>query len=541
MKKIITLFACIALLVTACAALAPAFALSAEVGDDTWSSVKLRALLWQDTAGFFSDLTEEYENMDFFTMNIPELDGEEMDMGMLSMRGFSMTPDRKYALLGHLSGAEGVTARGCALFDFETGKVTDIFYRYDAENADDPSGIPFSHPKGIAADDRGNVYVGFAFSKNYNVVNLGIAHINDETKRFEELYMGAVYEFGDPGDLNGIQVGVNGVEVVKIGEEYFCYVMTNYAYDALYCLNVTDPANPTLNKDFGDNGKIVFSEEGCTVKGDGFTLNDGNYLAVDEEGVVWLAAKSNEGTKGVMKISPDGSSCMEVLTMANPYSVCRAGQYLIVGDGDGVLLHVYDVSDTSREIASIGLDEDVTCGARFARVQVCEDILFVLSSQESTTLPNTLLAAALTADAQVKLNEMVAQLAAPAADDGDESDTVAETEPTTEPATDPSTEPTTEPTTEPSTEPTTEPTTELVTDPTTEPESEPVTGPETDPTTIPETDPATEPVTEPAADTEMGEATTATEDEGCSSAVGAGAAALVLSAMAAAVALKKKN
>lgn len=52
-----------------------------------------------------------------------------------------------------------------------------------------------------------------------------------------------------------------------------------------------------------------------------------------------------------------------------------------------------------------------------------------------------------------------------------------------------------------------------------------------------ETETSTEVVTGTATES----ATTATEDEGCSSVIGAGAAALILSAMAAAVALKKKN
>lgn len=81
---------------------------------------------------------------------------------------------------------------------------------------------------------------------------------------------------------------------------------------------------------------------------------------------------------------------------------------------------------------------------------------------------------------------------------------------------------------------------------------------ETEPATDPVTEPATDDATEPATGDEVATGdesatidetkadatttdTTATEDEGCSSVIGAGAAALVLSAMAAAVALKKKN
>lgn len=502
MKKTIPFLLCLSLLLVACAALMPASALSADVTDSTWSDVKLKALIYQEGLDFYSDLNEEYENYDWGYKEVSELEDEELQVAHLNLRGFAITPDRKYALMGHLNGTE---MRGCSLFDFETGTITDIFYRYDEEKPEDA--IPFSFPKGVAADDRGNAYVGFAFCQNYNVVNLGIAHINDETKTFEELYMGSVFEFGEPGEAGGMQVGVNGVEVVKRGEEYYCYVMINYTYDALYCYNVTDPSNPSLNKDFGDNGKIVFSEEGCSVKGDGFTLDDGDYFAVDEEGVIWLAAKSKEGSRGVMKIAPDGSACLGIVNASNPYSVCRAGKYLIIGDRDGKLLHVYDASDTEQEIASFAPDESAPEGSRFSRVQVIDDILFVVSNQENDpTQANAILAAALTADAQVKLNEMAAQLtAAPAG--GEETETESDTAGADAPiATDPATDPATELTTEPATEPTAEPT------------------------------------TEPATDNATGDATAvATEDDGCASVIGAGAAALIFSAMAAAVALKKRG
>lgn len=503
MKKAIPFLLCLSLLLTACAALMPASALSADVSDSTWSDIKLQALVYQENMDLFSDLNLDYENYDWGWKEIPETD-DEGPVAYVNMRGFAITPDRKYALLGHLNGGN---FRGCALFDFETGAITDVFYRYDEEKPEDV--CPFSYPKGIAADDRGNVYVGFAFCQNYNVVNLGIAHINDETKTFEELYMGAVYEFGDPGDAAGVQVGVNGVEVVKRGEEYYCYVMTNYAYDALYCFNVTDPSNPSLNKDFGDNGKIVFSEEGCSVVGDGFTLDDGDYFAVDEEGVIWLAAKSKEGSRGVMKIAPDGSACAGVVAATNPYSVCRAGKYLIIGDKDGKLLHVYDASDTEQEIASIAPDENAPEGSRFSRVQVVDDILFVASNQENDqSQANAILAAALTADAQVKLNEMAAQLTAVSS--GDEETDTDTAEPDAPIATDPA---------------------ESDTDAT--PDDETATEAS-----------ATDAATDAATDNATGNATAtdaATEDEGCASVVSAGAAALVLSAMAAAVVLKKRG
>ncbi len=81
-----------------------------------------------------------------------------------------------------------------------------------------------------------------------------------------------------------------------------------------------------------------------------------------------------------------------------------------------------------------------------------------------------------------------------------------------------------------------------------ETEETPTDGAETEPATdeIGTEAPATDTATETAAEVETGAdatnaATAAAEEEGCSSVIGAGAAALVLSAMAAAVALRKKH
>ena len=56
--------------------------------------------------------------------------------------------------------------------------------------------------------------------------------------------------------------------------------MTNYAYDALYCFDVTNPSKPVLNTDFGTNGYINFSDDQCPVRTADSMLDDGYYLAV---------------------------------------------------------------------------------------------------------------------------------------------------------------------------------------------------------------------------------------------------------------------
>ena len=213
MKKMITLLLCLSMLLTVCAVTVPTAALNDSVNDSTWSEIELKALVYQEGKSFYSALAKGYENYESGWKEISELDDEEREVCSINMRGFCVTPDGKYALMGHLNGS---IFRGCALYDFASGAITDVYYRFDSEQDPDVAQGPFSYVKGIAADDRGNVYCGFSFSTNFNLVSLGIAHIDDQTKQFEDLWEGPVYQFGDqPGDANGIQVGINGVEVAS--------------------------------------------------------------------------------------------------------------------------------------------------------------------------------------------------------------------------------------------------------------------------------------------------------------------------------------
>jgi hypothetical protein len=405
MKKIIPILLCLSMLLTVGIATIPSSALSDSVSDSTWSEIELKALVYQDGEYFYSELAEKYENYDSGWKTISELDDEERAICSLNMRGFCVTPDGKYGLMGHLNASD---FRGCALFDFATGTITDVYYRYDSEQ--DPSiATPFSFVKGIAADDRGNVYCGFSFSTNYNLASLGIAHINDETKTFEELWEGPVYQFGDkPGDESGIKVGINGVEVAKVGDRYYCYVVTNYTYDALYCFDVTDPSKPVLNTEFGTNGCIDFTDDQCPVRTADSTLDEGYYLAVDADGVIWLTAKLKDGKKALMKIAPDGSSCVASYEMEDPYSICHAGRYILIGNKNGQAVTVYD-DDEMKEIAVLKYEEPY--GTCITRIQVVNDILFVADGQENdSSLRNAVLVAGLTPEAQAAVDDMVKAL-----------------------------------------------------------------------------------------------------------------------------------
>ena len=417
MKRFLVTLLCLAMLLSLSVVGASA-ALSSNVDASSWSNVELKALYVQSDAEFYSDLNEDYFEY-WWDDEVPELENYYMAC-TVNMRGFAMSTDGRYLYMGQLNGGTGV--RGVVVYDTQTCLITDLYYRYDGDAG--LEGSPFSYAKGIAADERGYVYVGFAFSKNYNVVNLGIAKQQDDGT-LEEVSMSPIFEFGNAGDEGGIKVGVNGVDVAKVGDKYYCYAMINYDYDALYCIDVTDPANPTLNTDFGTDGCIIFSEPSNTVAGSGFTLKEGQYMDVDDDGVIWLVVNSNEGGDGIMKIAPDGSACAEVIPLNGIYSLEHEGAFLLCGMKDGSAVVVLD--DASYEtLATIPLTAEY--GDRVTRMQVINDVLFVADAGNDTTTFNAVHAAPLSADGQAFFDQLVANLAQSSGDEETEAPTEAPTE-----------------------------------------------------------------------------------------------------------------
>ena len=400
MKRTLAILLCAAMLLSVSILGASAMTtVSKNVTNDSWKTVELKPLYVQSGGDIFSDQNEDYYEY-WWEDEVPELGDHLFQACTVNMRGFAMSTDGRYLYMGTLNGGTGV--RGVTVFDTRQAKVTDLYYKYDGEAG--LAGNPFSYAKGIAADDRGYVYVGFAFSKNYNIVNLGIAK-QQEDGTLEEVYYDAVYEFGNPGDEGGIKVGVNGVDVAKIGDRYYCYFMTNYTYDALYCYDVTDPENPTLNKDFGTNGCVIFSDLSQTMPG-GFQPGDGYYMDVDEDGTIWIIADS-ETDAMIMKLAPDGSACVELIPANFFYCVEHVGGYLLLGDYAGEYVEVRD--DASYEvIAKIDLQPDY--GDRVTRIQIVNDVMFVCEAGNDNNPINTIHAAPLSADGQAFYEALVANL-----------------------------------------------------------------------------------------------------------------------------------
>ena len=492
MKRLILALLALSLLMTA-AVFGASASISSNVDNASWAAAELQALYVQSGGDIMSDLNEDYYEF-WWEDEVPESDNW-LQACTVNMRGFAMSPDGRYLYMGTLNGGTGV--RGAVVYDTQKAVVTDLYYHYDGEAG--LEGSPYSYAKGIATDDRGYVYVGFAFSRNYNVVNLGIAQQKDDGT-LEEVAFEAAFEFGEAGAEGGIHVGVNGVDVAKVGDKYYCYMMINYDYDALYCFDVTDPSGPKLNKDFGTNGVIEFSAPSNTVAGSGFTMKEGQYMDVDEDGTIWLVVNANEGTDGIMKIAPDGSACVEVIEKKGIYCVEHVGGYILCGMKDGSAVEVLD--DASYEsIATIALTADY--GDRVTRIQVINDVLFVCDAGSDTNLFNAVHAAPLSADGQAFYEQLVANLAHA----GEEETTDAPAEETTDD-------------------------TSFSTETVAEDTQAPV---ETQGSAVTE-----EQGTKPA-ETNTPSATTPVEDQGCASVLGVGAISSMTLLLAAAFVARKKD
>jgi hypothetical protein len=187
---------------------------TAAATDEEILNAELQGLFYQDSDYLYSDVAEDYEAW-WWEDYVEELDSFPM-AAYINMRGFSMSADGRYAYMGTLNGGTGV--RGVVVLDTQKGRITDLYYTYNESYA--LEGSPFSYAKGIAADERGYVYVGFAYSSNYNYVSLGVAK-QEENGTLTELCQIPVYQNEyQPGDSIGTKIGVNGVEVAKVGDTF---------------------------------------------------------------------------------------------------------------------------------------------------------------------------------------------------------------------------------------------------------------------------------------------------------------------------------
>jgi len=237
-----------------------------------------------------------------------------------SQRGFAVSYDGKYVFGGFLSGDKAVVK-----FDAKDYKPLAAY------------STPNDYPKGITADERGNLFVGLCNGNQKDYISIAYVNMNTmkEAAKIQQ-------------NVGSGKVGVNGIAVYKelITNEYYLYVVVNYDYQRLYRFNVTDPMNMYLDKSFGTGGYIDL-ETLTGVKG-----CEGQYLDVDVWGDIFLSmtlGKGGDKADTIVKINPEGKIIDEV-DCPEAYYLQVYGEYIATSTYNGAnsCVYIFNTEDLTQ-------------------------------------------------------------------------------------------------------------------------------------------------------------------------------------------------
>ena len=361
MKKLITIILTLAMLTSL-------FALSTSAITEADASAWKYTVLMQSSAG----LSFTGDDVLFY--------------GKYCMRGMAISQDGKYMFGGYLnpSGSGSIE-----MFETATGKVISGIQYIQPENSKS------SYPKGLATDDRGYLYAALAWNPNNTKADLAVYEYENGLKQISYTNVVTTSET--------IKTGVNGIAVEQINGMYFAYIVVNYDVDYLVRMNVTDPANPTLDPTFGENGVIDLQKEPYNIK-------EANYLDVDTDGTIYLACNANEG-RVVKVLSTDGTIVLNTFPHETAYGVAIWGDYLFVTTqktgkvgiyNKSLLTPVASIEVTSDNIV-LPIDRDgivINSGvSSLCNVAVINDILFLGDQADGSSGFDNIFAVGLTAEA----------------------------------------------------------------------------------------------------------------------------------------------
>lgn len=251
-----------------------------------------------------------------------------------SLRGMAASEDGKYLYTGHIQlGTSGVHK-----IDAVTGEI--LWAYRDASKA--PVEDPIKeYPKSVAVDDRGYVYAMISYNGKTGST-LAILNDADGTPVSENFV-----------DFGQVDSGANGIVVKKDGDKYFAYFISNYGPNRIYCYDVTDSAKPVINTDFGIDGIVNLAKKTEVAEA------DANYIALDENGDIYVTIKLADGAKAdaVGKFSSDGKTFEKVLDCPEAYGIYIANGYMLVStyNGESSVINVYKMSDYSL-VATLAAD-----------------------------------------------------------------------------------------------------------------------------------------------------------------------------------------
>ncbi len=223
-----------------------------------------------------------------------------------SLRSMSVDPEGKYAYCGQIN-ASGIVHK----IDLTTGEN---LWRFEADNG--------WAPKLVAADDRGNVFVGLTNPDGKDARNY-IAVLDAETG---EMRTAEPMTFTYPAN----PCSFNGGNVFEKNGNYYLYTSANYGEAYILCFDVTDINDIVLNADFGENG-ICDVVKVCGVPVSDYGVEG---VSIDKDGSLWACVNFKGSGKGdaLAHISADGKkmlgACKDDALVA-AFSCCPVGDDLI--------------------------------------------------------------------------------------------------------------------------------------------------------------------------------------------------------------------
>ncbi len=252
------------------------------------------------------------------------------DAPVKSLRSMAASLDGKSLYTGHIL----LTANGVRKIDIASGEEQWIFH--DGSKGDYPE-----YDKGLAVDDRGYVYTTITYNGKAYIT---LAVINDsDGSTVSETQV----------DLGIQDSGANGIAIYKNGEKYYAYFISNYGANRIYCYDVTDPAAPVINTDFGVDGIVNLPAK------TGFAEADANYIAIAPDGSLYVTIKLAQGAKAdaIAKFSNDGAKFEKIIDCDEAYGISISGDYLIVStyQAESSVVNIYGLSD-HKLIATVGAD-----------------------------------------------------------------------------------------------------------------------------------------------------------------------------------------
>ena len=229
------------------------------------------------------------------------------------LRGCAASPDGQYLYAGFLQNTRDVQK-----ISVSSGEIADSYTPAISEVSNPVD----RYPKGLAVDDRGNLFVGLTHAEAGDNHKITLAAVKEAT-------MDEIGHVTEAVASSGTNVGVNGVAVVKTGDTYLCYMAVSYHNFSIRCYDVTDPENIVLYTDFAQNGV-------CQTAYTPF------YLATDTQGNVYATGSANS-VYYVTKIGPDGTQLKQI-ELAKAYSIVLCGGYLVVGDSQEGKITILDTN-----------------------------------------------------------------------------------------------------------------------------------------------------------------------------------------------------